>query len=678
MTTYTNRVYDDSAAAFVRWDTSTPDSSGGSYPGPGTWGVNTFDYCVERVTGDTGATTFLALTDTPSNYTSDADKILVVGNAETAVEFRSKTHIIEADTIAVALNGVFIGTSDPGNWPTLTGTHNVAIGENAGGALTTGSHNVSIGTNSNDILTTGSRNIAIGSESDQTANNQNDMIVIGNFSAGNAGQRIVVNPNVQDIIIGGGGAGNWPAVTSTGLNIIIGDSAAPSLNASATGNILLGTSVANAGTTLAANTIIGTGGAVAITTGISNTLVGTSVATSLTTGTYNLILGGGGASSLVTGSRNIVLGYNADIQSDASNQIYIGTEAGFGAGQFISLDPDTSNILIGMRVPGALGTATNVGNIYIGDEVAKTSSVNNYQTIIGHRAGQVFDEDSFNDVYLGSETDLSLAASGVLTSTGTNVSNNDTVVINGKTYTFQTVLTDSDGNVLIGAAATDSIDNLIAAINLNAGAGTLYAASTTINPDVLAFKQGTLQLVAIAKTRGTGGNAITTTETAAELSWTAGTLAGGVTTSNGTANIIFVGSRAFAHLGQGLIVSPDDHLVILGHGVNEYPSKTVAGNWPTITGQHNTLIGGEAGDALTIGEKNVIIGSLAGTELTEADENVAIGYNAFSTAAGTGEGNEIQNVAVGAQALATANGIIRCVAVGHSAMTSATTGNDIK
>jgi len=48
--TSTNRVYDTAASGFVRWDTTTgPDSAGASYPGPGTFGVDTSDYCVERV-----------------------------------------------------------------------------------------------------------------------------------------------------------------------------------------------------------------------------------------------------------------------------------------------------------------------------------------------------------------------------------------------------------------------------------------------------------------------------------------------------------------------------------------------------------------------------------------------------------------------------------------------------
>ena len=77
-------------------------------------------------------------------------------------------------------------------------------------------------------------------------------------------------------------------------------------------------------------------------------------------------------------------------------------------------------------------------------------------------------------------------ARGTLTIEAGNANNNETVLVNNKQYVWQTVLTDIDGNVLIGASAQDSADNLIAAIVLGAGAGVVYAASMTINSDMTA------------------------------------------------------------------------------------------------------------------------------------------------------------------------------------------------
>ena len=71
-------------------------------------------------------------------------------------------------------------------------------------------------------------------------------------------------------------------------------------------------------------------------------------------------------------------------------------------------------------------------------------------------------------------------AVGTLTLTG-QPADTETVTIGTKVYTFQTTLTNVDGNVKIGANASGTIDNLIAAINLTAGAGTTYAALMTEN-----------------------------------------------------------------------------------------------------------------------------------------------------------------------------------------------------
>jgi hypothetical protein len=124
------------------------------------------------------------------------------------------------------------------------------------------------------------------------------------------------------------------------------------------------------------------------------------------------------------------------------------------------------------------------------------------------------------------------AATGTLTLTA-NAGNGQTVTIGGKVYTFQTTLTNADGNVLIGANASDSLDNLIAAINRGAGAGTLYAAATIVHATVTAAAGAGDTMVVTARVRGTGGNAIGTTETLANGSWANATLTGGADSAIG-------------------------------------------------------------------------------------------------------------------------------------------------
>lgn len=137
--------------------------------------------------------------------------------------------------------------------------------------------------------------------------------------------------------------------------------------------------------------------------------------------------------------------------------------------------------------------------------------------------------------------DISIAASvsatGTLTLTG-NAGDTETVTIGTKVYTFQTVLTNVDGNVLIGATASDSLDNLIAAINLAAGAGTLYAAATTANGFVTAVAGAGDTMDVTAIKGGTFGNTIATTDTVTNGSWGAATLTGG---SGGDVKILGAG-----------------------------------------------------------------------------------------------------------------------------------------
>lgn len=106
-----------------------------------------------------------------------------------------------------------------------------------------------------------------------------------------------------------------------------------------------------------------------------------------------------------------------------------------------------------------------------------------------------------------------VGATGTLT-IATNPTDGDTVVIGSKTYTFQDTLTNVDGHVKIGASAAASQVNLVHAINLNGGtSGTDYAAAMTKHPYVTIGEFSSNAAVVTAKSGGTDGNAIATTDT---------------------------------------------------------------------------------------------------------------------------------------------------------------------
>lgn len=126
------------------------------------------------------------------------------------------------------------------------------------------------------------------------------------------------------------------------------------------------------------------------------------------------------------------------------------------------------------------------------------------------------------------------AATGTITSNGTNVSDADTVTIGANTYTFKNTPTTAAGQVQIGASATKSMQNLIDAINNNTdNSGITYGALTIANPTEFApsIADGGLIVTVIARKGGVGGNSDALSKVAATLSVSAANLANGAAVS---------------------------------------------------------------------------------------------------------------------------------------------------
>lgn len=120
-------------------------------------------------------------------------------------------------------------------------------------------------------------------------------------------------------------------------------------------------------------------------------------------------------------------------------------------------------------------------------------------------------------------------ATGTITSTGVNVTADDTVTINAKAYKFVAV-TAAEGDVLIGATAAETLDNLKLAINrtdpvLNDGVKYKVAAA---HPTITATTNTDTVQTLEAITEGVGGNALTIAKVAVTLSVSGATLANGV------------------------------------------------------------------------------------------------------------------------------------------------------
>lgn len=118
-------------------------------------------------------------------------------------------------------------------------------------------------------------------------------------------------------------------------------------------------------------------------------------------------------------------------------------------------------------------------------------------------------------------------ASQTLTFAGNAVAN-ETVVVGGVTYTWKAAVGATANEVLVGATAADSAQNLYDAINATASAsGVTFGSSTVVNPQVRASAVTATTVVVQAKLPGSVGNLIPSTETMTAGSWGAATLAGG-------------------------------------------------------------------------------------------------------------------------------------------------------
>ncbi len=89
----------------------------------------------------------------------------------------------------------------------------------------------------------------------------------------------------------------------------------------------------------------------------------------------------------------------------------------------------------------------------------------------------------------------------------------DTMTVDAKVYTFKDTITAADGDVFIGALLADSQANIVAAFNLTGVAGTDYGSGMTYHPTVSIAAFAADDAVLTAKTGGTAGNSIATTET---------------------------------------------------------------------------------------------------------------------------------------------------------------------
>jgi hypothetical protein len=128
--------------------------------------------------------------------------------------------------------------------------------------------------------------------------------------------------------------------------------------------------------------------------------------------------------------------------------------------------------------------------------------------------------------------------------------------IQGRTYTFQNTLTNSNGHVHKGAVLADTILNACNAINLGAGSGTDYAAATTANLQISATCDAT-HLYVTALINGVLANSYVLNENDGNTLWGTPTMTGGLD------GITWTARTSFTRTGSIDVVTDRENFTVL-------------------------------------------------------------------------------------------------------------------
>tara|TARA_A100000171_G_scaffold52358_1_gene70364 strand:+ start:16121 stop:21310 length:5190 start_codon:yes stop_codon:yes gene_type:complete len=543
---------------------------------------------------------------------------------------------------------VGIGTS-AGRFIT-TGTHNTLLGGLSGDALTTGDSNIAVGSQALSSDTKGSKSVAIGRDALLLQNFTSATNAYNVAVGDNAGA--AVTTGVDNTLIGGL-AGD--AITDADYNVALGNS---SLSANTVGskNTAIGSSALlvmnpdSAADTL--NTAVGYHAGRLVSTGVQNTLMGGLAGDGLTTADGNTALGYNSLGSTCTGDYNQAFGVGAlNANTSGAGNIGIGLNALF------SNTGSSLNVAIGTGALDALNIGSGNGyNVAIGDQAGGAVTTGIQNTLIGGLAGDALTDADQNVAIgyaaltadtLGSKS-IAIGREALVTQNFSSATDVYNVAVG---HNAGQLITTSTNNTLIGGLAGDALTSgsLNTAVGYSALSGdTLGVYNVAVGVNALLSQNFTSSTFSYNTAVGTDAGKSVTTGT---LNTLIGGLAGDALTT-GQQNVALgytalsaddVGNHSVA-IGTGALLSQN-----YGSATNSYNTAvgSTAGAAVT-TGIENTLIGGNAGDALQDADSNVAIGVYALTSDTLGSRAVAIGRGALSTQNFT-SATENYNVAIGYQ-----------------------------
>ena len=408
------------------------------------------------------------------NFTTatDAFNVAVGAFAGTSITTGDSNTLIGAlagDALTIGKNSVAVGKGALGsdvagkesvavgngalfaqNFSTATNSFNVAVGSDAGAAVTTGQYNTLIGALAGDALTDADENVAVGYNSLGTNTLGNRTVAIGTGAL--SVQNFTTATDSFNTAVGHFAGG---AVTTAIHNTLIGGLAGDALT-DGSNNIALGKGSLSADTRGCRSVAIG------------NLALAVQNSTSLAN-MYNVAVGDAAGGAVTTGIRNTLMGSEAgDALTDSDDNVAIGA---------LALSSDTlgfGSVAIGR---GALKTqnyttATDSRNVAVGHSAGEFLQTGTDNTLIGAQCGDAL-TTGFQNTALGHDA------------LGACVSGKNNVAV-GMTAAESNV--DGDQNTIIGAlantAATGGDGANVLGYSVSGAAG--YTTLGSVNDDIRA------------------------------------------------------------------------------------------------------------------------------------------------------------------------------------------------
>ena len=472
------------------------------------------------------------------------------------------------------------------------GDNNVIFGRSAGYSLSDASKsskNVFIGNYAGTSLIEGENNLIIGNDAGRNISSADSLLLIGQ----NAGYNGTTSTN--NVFIGND-AGYENSIGTN--NAYIGNKSGYKNTESE--NTIIGVSAGEYSTSAADNTFIGyqagqgKGSATVLNnTGDKNTFIGFQSGSNTVSGYENLYLGYRSGQENELGAKNIMIGSQTGLNSNASNNIFIGTvtdtseTVGVGA-KTVSDDAlqGINNVMIGTNT--GIENTFGAENIFIGSDSGKLNTLGSNNIYFGDNAGQN-GTNSHKNINIGKQAGE------------TNQTGNTNIIIGNEAG--KTIGTNTDDNIIIGnqAGQTNNIDS---SIFIGAGAGKI---NTTGSGNIFLGKNAGLANQTSSNNIMIGSNSGASCAISGSDGENIyiGHLSGDKNVS-GIRNIV-IGSEAFDSSTQG------SGMIAMGYKAGKKTgvlSENVGGNT-----YNNTIIGFEAGSQGDMNINNVLVGAKSGRNI---------------------------------------------------------------